>query len=270
MTPPLLIASDIDGTYLNEMDRVSRRTKEVTWRIHRAGVPFVFATGRPPRWIHPVTEQVGVRPLAVCANGAIVYDSAADRVLDVKALGREELAAIVDIVARELPGAGFAVERCPTSVFRGTEQVFLAEPEYDHAWLNPDHEETTRADLLGAPAVKLLARRADLTSAEMLAAVVGVIGDLADITYSTDEGLLEFARPGVTKAGGLAFVAERLGVDPSGVIAFGDMPNDVDMLRWAGRGVAMGNADAAVRAVADEVTSTNAEDGVAEVLERWW
>ena len=84
------------------------------------------------------------------------------------------------------------------------------------------------------------------------------------------ETLVELAAAGVTKATGLARVAESAGVARSDVIAFGDMPNDVDMLRWAGHGVAMGNGHPDVLAVADEVTASNTDDGVALVLERWF
>ena len=82
--------------------------------------------------------------------------------------------------------------------------------------------------------------------------------------------MIELSAPGVTKASGLLVVAERLQVTAAGIAAFGDMPNDVPMLRMAGLGVAMGNAHHAALAAADEVTTTNADDGVARVLERWW
>jgi hydroxymethylpyrimidine pyrophosphatase-like HAD family hydrolase len=92
----------------------------------------------------------------------------------------------------------------------------------------------------------------------------------ADITYSTNNGLIELSAPGITKAAGLSVVAERLGVDAAAILAFGDMPNDVPMLRMAGHGVAMGNAHPEALAAADEITASNSEDGVARVLERWW
>jgi hydroxymethylpyrimidine pyrophosphatase-like HAD family hydrolase len=74
----------------------------------------------------------------------------------------------------------------------------------------------------------------------------------------------------VTKASGLADVAQRYEVAPADVIAFGDMPNDLEMLRWAGHGVAMGNAHPALLEVADEVTASNSDDGLALILERWF
>ncbi|SIJ76030.1 Putative hydrolase [Mycobacteroides abscessus subsp. abscessus] len=87
----------------------------------------------------------------------------------------------------------------------------------------------------------------------------------AAITYSTDNGLIEVMPTGISKASGIAIVAKQAGVQPESIIAFGDMPNDVAMLRWAGHGVAMGNAHPEARAAANEVTATNNDDGVAKV-----
>jgi HAD superfamily hydrolase (TIGR01484 family) len=109
-----------------------------------------------------------------------------------------------------------------------------------------------------------------MTSDEMARAARAVLDESFDITFSAGGGLIELAAHGITKATGLAEVAERFDVPVERVIAFGDMPNDLDMLRWAGHGVAMANAHPAVREVADEITGPNGEDGVAQVLERWF
>jgi hypothetical protein len=118
--------------------------------------------------------------------------------------------------------------------------------------------------------MKLLVSRPGMTSDEMARAVGAVLDEAVDVTFSAGFGLIEIAARGITKATGLAEVAERLEVPAARVIAFGDMPNDVAMLRWAGHGVAMANAHPAVLAVADEITGPNTEDGVAQVLERWF
>jgi hypothetical protein len=97
-----------------------------------------------------------------------------------------------------------------------------------------------------------------------------VVGHLADLTFSHPRGLVEMSLPGVTKATGLAEVARDLEVDAADVVAFGDMPNDLEMLLWAGHGVAMGNAHPALLDVANEVTASHADDGLAVVLERWF
>ncbi|MBO0877761.1 MAG: HAD hydrolase family protein, partial [Pseudonocardia sp.] len=113
-------------------------------------------------------------------------------------------------------------------------------------------------------------RRPGMTSDAMVAALAPLVGDGVALTFSNSSGLVEVAPAGVTKATGLASVATELGVAPSDAIAFGDMPNDIPMLDWAGHGVAMANAHPDVLAAADEVTASNTDDGVALVLERWF
>jgi hydroxymethylpyrimidine pyrophosphatase-like HAD family hydrolase len=125
-------------------------------------------------------------------------------------------------------------------------------------------------DLLSAPAVKLLVRKPGISSSELAAALARHIGVLGDITYSTNDGLIEISPIGITKAVGVAEVARPLQISAEDVVAFGDMPNDVPMLRWAGHGVAMGNAHPDAIAAANEVTAPNSDDGLARVLERWW
>ena len=98
--------------------------------------------------------------------------------------------------------------------------------------------------------------------------VAEVLAGIAEATHSSSSGMVEVSAAGVTKAAGLAWVADRLGVPAHEVVAFGDMPNDLPMLAWAGWGVAMGNAHPAVLAAADDVTGSNDDDGVAAYLER--
>ncbi|SUA41067.1 Phosphatase YbjI [Nocardia africana] len=100
----------------------------------------------------------------------------------------------------------------------------------------------SRQEVISAPAIKMLIRLRGTPSAQMQSALEPHLAGRADITYSTNNGLIELSAPGITKAAGLSVVAERLGVDPAAILAFGDMPNDVPMLRMAGHGVAMGNA----------------------------
>lgn len=208
--------------------------------------------------------------MAVCANGAVIYDPEHDRVIAARTLPVDTLAALAEITRRVIPGAGLAVERIGESAHDSATPQFVSSPGYEHAWLNPDNTEVSVEDLLSAPAIKLLIRRADASSAEMAAALAPHIGEEGDLTYSTNNGLLEIVPRGISKATGLREVAGPLGIGDADMIAFGDMPNDVPMLLQAGLGVAMGNAHPEAVAAADEVTATNADDGVARVLERWW
>ncbi|GAS90892.1 Cof-type HAD-IIB family hydrolase [Mycolicibacterium brisbanense] len=267
---PRLIATDVDGTLLDEDEKVTPRTRAAVQAAVADGAVFVLATGRPPRWITPVVEGLGLAPLAVCANGAVIYDPATDRIVSANTLLPDALAELAEIAGRVIPGAGLAVERVGVSAHDAATPQFVSSPGYEHAWLNPDNTEVSVEDLLSQPAVKLLVRKAGARSSDMAAALVEHVGLLGDITYSTNNGLIEVVPVGISKATGVEQVAGPLGLAAIDVIAFGDMPNDVPMLSWAGRGVAMGNAHPDAVAAADEVTVTNADDGVARVLERWW
>ncbi len=267
---PTLVATDVDGTLIDHDELVSARTRAAVHAVVESGTPFLLATGRPPRWISPVVEGLGYAPLAVCANGAVVYDSYADRVLSAATLSVDALTELSELALVALPGSGLAAERVGESAHDAATPQFVSSPDYEHAWLNPDNTEMSEDEVLAAPAVKLLIRRPGMTSTAMYDTLAPHVGALADMTYSTENGLIELSAPGITKASGLVAAAERFGFDLSGLVAFGDMPNDIPMLGMARLGVAMGNAHPEAKAAADEVTDTNSENGVAKVLERWW
>ena len=271
MEKPQLIASDVDGTLLDTYERLSERTIAVVRRATEDGVPVVLASGRPPRWIPSVAEPVGLTGYAVCANGAVLYDIGADRVVDVHGLLEPMLLAdVVAELARAIPGCGFAAERIGTRAIDPKVRNLVVEHGYRNPWGDGEGFSVSRAEVVGRPAMKLLISHPGMKSDEMSEAARAVLDSSVDITFSAGYGLIEVAAHGVSKATGLAEVAGRLGVSAQRTIAFGDMPNDVEMLRWAGHGVAMANAHPTVLAVADEVTGPNTEDGVAQVLERWW
>ena len=269
-TPPVLIASDVDGTLLDADQNVTPRTRAAVRAAVDAGARFVLATGRPPRWINPVVEALGFAPMAVCANGAVIYDPATDRVLAARTLSPDALAKLAEVAGRAIPGVGLAVERIGERAHDAATPQFVSSPGYEHAWLNPDDTEVSMEDLLSQPAIKLLIRKAGAASADMAAQLAGHIGTAAELTYSTDNGLIEVVPAGITKATGIAEVIAPLGIGVEQMVAFGDMPNDLPMLLAAGHGVAMGNGHPEVRAAAAEVTAPNTDDGLARVLERWF
>lgn len=267
---PALIATDVDGTLLDDEERITDRTRDAVHAAMAAGTTFVLATGRPPRWIRPVVDELGFAPMAVCANGAVLYDPATDRIISARTLPVDALSALAEIAEHAIPGVGLAVERVGRSAHDAVTPQFVSSPGYEHAWLNPDNTEVSRSDLVSAPAVKLLIRKAGARSADMAAEIMKYVGAEGDITYSTNNGLIEIVPRGISKATGVDEVAAPLGITSEDVVAFGDMPNDIPMLRWAGLGVAMGNAHPDAVAAANEVTAPNSDDGLARVLERWW
>lgn len=267
---PALIATDVDGTLLDDDERVTDRTRNVVRAAVASGAQFVLATGRPPRWIPPIVEALGFAPMAVCANGAVIYDPDQDRVISARTLSVDVLGELAEIATRAIPGVGLAVERVGRSAHDSATPQFVSSPGYEHAWLNPDNTEVSIEDLLSAPAVKLLIRKAGARSSDMAEILTKHIGVQGDITYSTNNGLIEVNPIGTSKATGVEELARPLEITAEDVVAFGDMPNDVPMLRWAGHGVAMGNAHPEAIAAANEVTAPNTDDGLARVLERWW
>ncbi|HUO40692.1 MAG TPA: HAD family hydrolase [Mycobacterium sp.] len=270
MSLPTMIASDVDGTLLNEDETVTRRTRAAVEAAVSSGVTFVLATGRPPRWIKPVVDALGFAPISVCANGAVLYDPGSDRIVSARTLSPDVLAEIAELATRAIPGAGLAVERVGRRAHDAATPQFVSSPGYEHAWLNPDNTEVSLDDLLSAPAVKLLIRKVGARSADLAAEMRKHIAVEGDITYSTNNGLIEIVPLGISKATGVQEVAGPLDIAADDVVAFGDMPNDVPLLIWAGHGVAMGNAHPEALEAANEVTAPNSDDGVARVLERWW
>lgn len=259
---PRLVATDLDGTIVRSDGTVAPRTRDVIARVEQAGAVFVMVTGRPSRWMQQVSEEAGHRGLAVCANGAVLYDLHTETVVR-RFLLEDHVARDVASRLREaLPGIAFAVEH--------PESGFGHEPTYVPSW-EPEHHTPTHVDeLVEGGVVKILARHPELGSDALLAAAREAAGEHATFTHSSGDGLIEVAAVGISKASGLAVVCAERGVEARDVVAFGDMPNDLPMLAWAGRGVAVANAHPEVLEAADEVTSSNDEDGVAKVLERWF
>jgi hypothetical protein len=262
--PPRLVATDLDGTLLRDDRTVSARSADVLARVGATGTAVALVTGRPVRWLARVYEQLHAPVPAVCANGAVVYDPVRDEVLRAAPLAPDLLAEVARRLRAEVPGVLLAVEVEDSRHLRH-------ETDWPVRWDVGAAEVravTSVEELTSVPAVKLLARAGRRDSEGFLKIVTGCLGGLAEATHSSNSGLIEISAAGVTKAAGLAWLCERSDVTAAQVLAFGDMPNDVPMLAWAGRAVAMGNAHPAVREIADEVTLSNDDDGVAAYLEK--
>jgi HAD superfamily hydrolase (TIGR01484 family) len=257
---PRLIASDLDGTLLGVGGAVSRRTAAVFREAAVAGTVVVLVTGRPIRWLPPVYEDLGAVYPTVCANGAVVYDPVADLVRDSWPVRPAILYEACTRLRARVPDVVFAVE---VDGGRGL--------RHEPGWPTGADFCTAPArldEMLARPVAKLLASCFGRNADEFAAMVTQSVGDIVEATYSSGHAVVEMSRRGVNKATGLAQVAAGYDVAAEDVLAFGDMPNDVSMLSWAGRSVAVANAHPLVRAVADEVTLSHLDDGVAAYLER--
>lgn len=253
----------MDGTLLDESGQVSPRNAAALRRARAAGATVVIATGRPIWWLTPVIDA-GFDGIAVCMNGAVVYDIAAKKVLSTSLMRPKSMREFVGALHRMEPDFAVAVERIGTEA-----ESCWAEPNYVHPWPDGAFSRASRAELLQVSAAKLLVR-GGTNSADLAVHARRAAGALVGVTYSSDDGLIEVAAPGVNKGAALDRLARNWGIDPATVIAFGDMPNDLEMLTWAGHGVAMGNGHDEVHAVANEIIGLHHDDAVAIVLERWF
>ncbi len=260
--PYRLVATDLDGTLLNSAETVSARTRAALAVATAAGALHIIVTGRSAGWARPVFDEIGYAGIAVCGQGAQVYDAGAHKLLTSMTLDRRQAALAIAKIEAETGPLAIAANQ------DGLDGQVLAGPGY-RLLIGSDLPIVRAApdELLSTPVSKLYIQHGDLTDDELADTARQVAGDLVGVTMA-GAGIVELLPLGLSKATGLAVAARRLGVRAADTIAFGDMPNDIPMFGWAAHGVAMAGAHQQLLAVADEVTAGNDEDGVAVVLER--
>lgn len=260
MTTPRLVATDLDGTLLDDRGELGDYSRQVLRRVQEQGVRVVVVTARPLRWMDELWTQVGGdRGVGIVSNGAVTYDIARREVLDSRGIPAEVGLPVVEAIREAAPGTAFALE-CLGG--------YRHEPAYvDLHPTPPDLRVGELATLWDEPAVKLLAQHLTMDPDDFRSRVVDAVGARATPTWTTDH-LMEVSAVGVTKGGALAALCERLGVSAGEVVAFGDMPNDIPMLTWAGASYAVANGHESVRAAADHLAPRNTEEGVALTLAR--
>jgi Cof subfamily protein (haloacid dehalogenase superfamily) len=256
-----LIATDLDGTLLRSDRTVSPRTRAALRSARDAGMTVVLVSARGPRGVVAIAEPLEIDGVAICSNGAIVYDLGTHETIAHRQLASEVAAELVRALRARLPDVCFAAE---------TESVIALEPAFTGAWdwwEPPDDTVYGDAlDLVAAPVTKLIARDARRSIDELAGIARDIVGDSAAVAVS-GESVIEIIAAGVNKAAALGELADGLGVQPRQVVAFGDYPNDLAMLAWAGRSIAPANAHPDVLASVDRVTASNDEDGVAIAIE---
>ena len=268
---PRLIASDLDGTLLRNDLSVSPRTRRALDAARAAGIYVVPVTARQPVGVRRIAQEAGFDGWALCSNGALGIHLTTGEVLFERHLAPETQRALAEAILRAVPGTVFAS-------IREAGEGFYAQGEYAALATETDHKRDPATmgaysldEVLAGPSLKFVLRHPHVSPPELLAAVRGLQRNGTGLTgfHATHSGaaFVEVAAQGITKAAGLALLCEKLGVAQADVLAFGDAPNDAEMLAWAGRGVAMENAHPEARAAADELTLSNEEDGVAAFLE---
>jgi len=256
-----VVATDLDGTLLRGDGTVSERTRRAIARVEDSGIVVVLVTARPPRILRQIAHDADVTGLAICCNGAIVYDLAADTIVGHTPLSSVVAQRLVAALRVTVPGVCFAVE-CGVQAGQDPRYAAIRPIAGDHTPLIDD-----ALTLCATDVTKLVVLHPDVPLPDLLRVTRELAGDAAIVTHSSTL-FVEVSAAGVTKAAALEKLCARLGVGATQVVACGDMPNDLPMLRWAGHSVAVANAHPDVLAVVDEVTLSNDEDGVARVLDR--
>ncbi|GAA2134045.1 HAD family hydrolase [Kitasatospora kazusensis] len=259
-----LIATDLDGTLLGGNGTLSARTAAALAAAEAAGIQVVFVTGRPPRWMQQLSAHIGGHGVAICSNGGAVVDVRRGELLETFPLGGDAVRELVGTLRTALPGIAFAFE-CPSGWAR--------EPGYELRMWGDDKEHAVAPaeELLTGGRVdglfKVLAKHPTLSPDTFLTEARQAAGHLAEITRSAPIPMVEISAAGVTKASTLETWCREQGIDRTEVVAFGDMPNDLEMLAWAGTSYAVANAHPDVLAAVTRHTLSNEDDGVAAVLE---
>lgn len=255
----MLIATDLDGTLVpHDSAEVPPYTAAMLKRLDDAGIPVVFVTARPLRWMDAFWPHIGRHGVAVVSNGAITFDAHARRIISLTGIEPSVGLGLTNAIDDALPGAQFAVE-CADGI--------RLDPNFVE--LHPVPDGTPRgplSEVWDQPGVKLLVRHPTADPDELHARISAAVGAHATATWSM-AGLVEISASGITKASALAALCDRLGVVAADVVAFGDMPNDIPMLTWAGTAYAVADAHESVRAIADQVAPACGDEGVAQVLD---
>lgn len=255
-----LVALDVDGTIMSFDGRISDDVRTAVADLRAAGAHVVLATGRAVTGTLPVARQLGLDTgWVVCSNGAVTarLDPALAGGWEPVDVVRFDPGPALRVLAAEMPDVLVAVE----DLGRG----FLVSAPFPLGELDGEVRVVPLAELAARPATRVVLRAPE-RGPEDFHALVERVG-LHEVSYAVGwSAWLDLTPAGVSKASALEELRRRLGVEPHTTVAVGDGGNDLEMLAWAARGVAMGHAAAEVRAVADEVTGTIDDDGLVPVL----
>ena len=272
--PIALVATDLDGTLLNSDELISPRTLAAIHELMANGIHLLLVTGRPPRWLPTVLDQIGVPLTCICANGAIAIEPATHEILFQTGISGVDALHAAEVLREVVPEVGFAIERAPlpADLWNHT-AAFAHDHDYHPRWPTMDgtpvaalHElidDRLVLKLLARSELRLGQERVD----EIVHAARAALGQRVEVTHSErDRLLLEISAPGVDKGTALARVASDWAIPAERIVAVGDMMNDLPMLEWAGHPYAVANAHPHLRAMARALPS-NDDDGLAVLLE---
>ncbi|MEU5873482.1 HAD hydrolase family protein [Glycomyces sp. NPDC047369] len=258
-----VIATDLDGTLLDDLRQLSERNRTALLAARAQGITVIAATARTPRGLHLVPGLPDTVDYAICNNGAVLYEPGTGAV-DVRHTIPAAAVRDLHLRAREaLPDALFTIETGTAIIAEGTDPA--ARVHYGEPWHAVTAIEDALADLDGVVEYRVQHRTVD--GPAMRAALDGIATPGMVRWAWGSYPVLEYNADTVNKGAALAEWCAERGVAAEAVIAFGDMPNDVSMLAWAGRSYAMAGAPADVVAAAGFAAASNNDDGVAQAVE---
>jgi len=256
----LMIALDVDGTLVDHDGHMTQEVRSAAQAVVAKGHHVMIATGRSLNATLPIIQQIGMeRGYAVCCNGGVTLrlDPALESGYEIIHKATFDPAPALKALRERLPNAKYALE--------DEDGNFLSTERFQDASFGVESIGVDFQTMLDATAVRVVVFSSENTSEEFNEAIRHI--GLSGVTYSVGwTAWLDIAAEGVTKASALEALRRRLGTDQANTVAVGDGRNDIEMLTWAGRGIAMGQAPDEVLAVADEVTASVLDDGAALVL----
>lgn len=261
--PIKLIAIDMDDTLLDDRQQVTTRTQRAIRQAMDSGVQVAIATGRMFRSALPFAVELGIRLPLITYNGAMIRELGSGKTLFHRPIDTELAQELADLFKRR----GWYLQKYVDDT------LYVAELD-DNARYYADYARVEAIPLgdeffqMTESPTKMLSM-GDSAELEAIRAEVSALYGERLYLASSKKRYLEMVDIRVNKGEAVAFLAQRLGIDQSQVMAIGDSMNDVDMIEFAGCGVAMGNAQAKVQAAADFVTAANTADGVAMAIEKF-
>jgi Cof subfamily protein (haloacid dehalogenase superfamily) len=260
-----LIVLDLDGTLLDAEQKITARTRLVLERAQADGVAVAVATGRSYALTRYFVDGLPLNGPQITYNGAIIADPVSGVPLFARHIPPALVAPVLTFLAEQEVYVSYYTDDTIYVTGRSDLEIALVPPGMPEPARVPSFDAVTHL-----PALKLVAVAENDRISALRPLAEEAFGAKLYVTR-THAVLLEFLHASVSKGAALQWVMESLGLERDQVIAFGDSHNDIELLRMAGTGVAMGNADAEVRAASDLVAPPNTEDGVARVLEdRLW
>ena len=268
-----LLAVDLDGTLLDPWGRIPKRNREALLAAERLGVIIVLASGRPPRDMRAIYHEIGLTTPLVALNGAVILDEHERRILQHRAITASTAQRATHIIYEY--GATAFVQLETQDGYEDCWHVTTADEEFHEALVRRNiapPRSVGRVDEVLMDEHVAITKLGFYTTVPAMAAIrTEIRAQLASEVslLAFDDTSLSLYAPGVSKAAGVGWLADCYSISPSQVMAIGDDINDLELLSWAGHGVAMANSRQAVLRVAAATTVSNEECGVAEAIERW-